>query len=47
VIVGSAGYGWLNVFAAALVAGVATAAEYARRTTGRALPAEDVARLRL
>ena len=36
VIVGSLGYGWLNLFAAVLVTGIATAAEYARRTTGRA-----------
>jgi len=41
IIVGSAGYGWLNVFAAVLVAGVATAAEYARRSTGRLLRDED------
>jgi MFS family permease len=41
VIVGTAGYGWLNVFAALLVAGVATAAEYARRSTGRLLRDED------
>jgi MFS family permease len=40
VIVGSLGYGWLNVFAAVLVTGVATAAEYARRTTGGAAPAD-------
>ncbi|NUR05655.1 MAG: MFS transporter [Nocardioidaceae bacterium] len=33
VIVGAAGYGWLNAFAAVLVAGVATAAEYARRVS--------------
>jgi hypothetical protein len=31
VVVGSLGYGALNVFAAFLVAGVATAAEFARR----------------
>jgi MFS family permease len=41
VIVGTAGYGWLNVFAATLVAGVATAAEYARRSTGRTLRDEE------
>jgi predicted MFS family arabinose efflux permease len=35
VIVGTLGYGWLNIFAALLAAGVATAGEYARRTTGR------------
>ena len=33
-IVGSLGYGVLNAFAAVLVAGVATAAEFARRTAG-------------
>ena len=38
VIVGTLGYGALNVFAALLVTGVATAAEFARRTTGRPLP---------
>ena len=37
VIVGSLGYGWLNAFAAVLVTGIATAAEYARRVTGGAL----------
>jgi MFS family permease len=35
VIVGSLGYHWLNLFAAVLVTGVATSAEYARRTSGR------------
>ena len=35
VIVGSLGYGSLNLFAALMVTGIATAAEYARRTTGR------------
>jgi MFS family permease len=35
VVVGTLGYGALNVFAAFLVTGVATAAEFARRTTGR------------
>jgi MFS family permease len=40
VVVGSLGYAALNVFAALLVTGVATAAEYARRTTG-ALTSED------
>ncbi|HET6628012.1 MAG TPA: MFS transporter [Nocardioidaceae bacterium] len=39
VIVGFIGYGALNAFAALLVTGVATAAEFARRTTGR--PAAD------
>jgi MFS family permease len=41
VIVGVLGYGWLNLFAAVLVSGVATAAEYARRTTGGPLPADS------
>ena len=36
VVVGSLGYAALNLFAAVLVTGVATAAEYARRTTGAA-----------
>jgi MFS family permease len=45
VIVGSLGYGWLNLFAAVLVTGVATAAEYARRTTGGAVPADEQLRL--
>jgi MFS family permease len=40
VVVGSLGYAALNVFAALLVTGVATAAEYARRTTG-ALTSDD------
>jgi len=40
VIVGTAGFGWLTLFAAALVAGVATAAEYARRASTR-LPDES------
>ncbi len=35
VIVGSLGYGALTIFAALLVTGVATAAEFARRTTDR------------
>jgi hypothetical protein len=35
VIVGGAGFGWLALFAAALVTGIATAAEYARRATDR------------
>jgi MFS family permease len=39
VVVGSLGYPALTVFAAVLVTGVATAAEFARRTTGR--PAAD------
>jgi len=34
VVVGSLGFAALNVFAALMVTGVATAAEYARRTTG-------------
>jgi MFS family permease len=34
VVVGTLGYAALNVFAALLVTGIATAAEYARRTTG-------------
>ena len=41
VVVGSLGYGALNIFAACLVTGVATAAEFARRTSGRALPEDD------
>jgi MFS family permease len=41
VVVGSLGYSWLTVFAALLVTGVATSAEYARRTTGR-VPPEDL-----
>jgi MFS family permease len=40
VIVGTLGYHWLNLFAAVLVTGVATSAEYARRTTSGA-PHED------
>ena len=39
VVVGTLGYSALTVFAAVLVTGVATAAEFARRTTGR--PAAD------
>jgi MFS family permease len=35
VVAGSLGYPALNVCAALLVAGIVTAAEYARRTTGR------------
>jgi MFS family permease len=35
VIVGTLGYSWLTMFAAVLVTGVATSAEYARRTTGQ------------
>jgi MFS family permease len=38
VVVGSLGYAALNGFAALLVTGVATAAEYARRTTGPLTP---------
>ena len=41
VVVGTSGYGALNVFAAVLVTGVATAAEYARRTTGPLAPDEE------
>jgi MFS family permease len=41
VIVGAFGFGWLNLFAAVLVTGIATAAEYARRTTGRTPRDED------
>ena len=41
VVVGTWGYGALNVFAAVLVTGVATAAEYARRTTGPLAPGEE------
>lgn len=37
VVVGSLGYGALNLFAGFLVAGIATAAEVARRTTGTPL----------
>jgi MFS family permease len=40
VVVGSFGFGALNLFAALLVTGVATAAEFARRTTDRR-PADD------
>ena len=38
VIVGSLGFAALNIFAALLVTGVATAAEFARRTTDRPAP---------
>ncbi len=41
VIVGSLGYAWLNLFAALLAAGIATAAELARRTTGRPLADDE------
>jgi MFS family permease len=41
VIVGSFGFDWLNLFAAVLVTGIATAAEYARRTAGRPPRDED------
>ena len=41
VIVGSLGYAALNIFAALLVTGVATAAEFARRTTDRPAPQDD------
>ena len=40
-VVGTWGFGALNVFAALLVTGVATAAEYARRTTGRRPPYDE------
>jgi MFS family permease len=43
IVVGSLGYAALNVFAALLVCGVATAAEYARRTTGLAPEDEPLA----
>jgi MFS family permease len=39
VVVGAFGYGTLNVFAAVLVTGIATAAEYSRRSTTR--PPQD------
>lgn len=41
VIVGSLGFAALNIFAALLVTGVATAAEFARRTTGRRAPQDQ------
>jgi MFS family permease len=41
VVVGSLGYAALNAFAALLVCGVATAAEYARRTTGPLAPEDE------
>src|SRR3954451_2234318 len=41
VVVGSLGYPALNAFAALLVTGVATAAEYARRTTGPLAPEDQ------
>jgi MFS family permease len=41
VIVGSLGYAALNIFAALLVTGVATAAEFARRTTGSSAPQDE------
>ena len=41
VVMGAFGYMALNVFAALLVSGVATAAEFARRTTGRAAYDDD------
>ena len=40
-IVGWLGYPALNVFAALLVTGIATAAEFARRTTGSSMPEDD------
>lgn len=42
-IVGSLGYAVLNLFAALLAAGVATAAEFARRTTGGPAAGDDEA----
>ncbi|MEP7090094.1 MAG: MFS transporter [Nocardioidaceae bacterium] len=42
VVVGSLGYAALTVFAAFLVTGIATAAEYARRTTGRVLADDEL-----
>ncbi|HET9861643.1 MAG TPA: MFS transporter [Nocardioidaceae bacterium] len=41
VIVGWLGYPALNVFAALLVTGIATAAEFARRTAGSSAPEDD------
>lgn len=41
VVVGTLGYQALNVGAALLVTGIATAAEYARRTTGGRLPDDE------
>ncbi len=41
VVVGSLGYAALNVFAAVLVTGIATAAEYARRTAARGTAQDD------
>jgi MFS family permease len=41
VVVGWLGFGALNLFAALLVTGVATAAEVARRTAGSAAPVDD------
>lgn len=41
VIVGSLGFAALTIFAALLVTGVATAAEFARRTTGRRAPEDQ------
>jgi len=40
-VVGTLGFGALTVFAALLVTGVATAAEYARRTTGTRPPGDE------
>ena len=40
-VLGSFGYGALTLFAGVLVTGIATAAEFARRSTGRALRDED------
>ena len=41
VIVGWLGYPALNIFAALLVTGIATAAEFARRTSGRSTPDDE------
>jgi hypothetical protein len=40
-VLGTFGYGSLTVFAGVLVTGIATAAEFARRTTGRTRRGED------
>jgi hypothetical protein len=40
-VLGSFGYGPLTLFAGVLVTGVATAAEFARRSTRRGLRDED------
>jgi MFS family permease len=43
VVVGTLGYGWLAAFAAVLVTGIATAAEFARRATSPATDEEPLA----